>query len=228
METSFRGDNLGSFLDSSFLVCTLDLLIFLEMLPRITGFYMYVWSKGTDSLAGKKRGSSFDPRSLGLSCFVSGESTSSYHPSLLGREGSRSNWWKFFPLVFLNISNFHSSSKAVGWGGFWHWSLFLISLLSQNQFLAFWVIMPKVLWENSLFWCAYAMETIGLSPHISHQESVQSVAELSLIVWLIITWQTVAASLCDRCLITAQLPLCCLHPDTRHSTLAETQNHRIV
>lgn len=143
------------------------------MLPRITGFYVRVGSEGTDSLVGKKWGSSFDPRNLGLFCFVSEESTSSYHPSLLGREGSRSNWWKSFSLVFLNISNFHSTSKAVGWGGFWHWSLFLISLLSQNQFLAFWVMTPKVLWEKSLFWCAYAMETIGLSPHISHQESVQ-------------------------------------------------------
>lgn len=42
METFFRGDNLGSFLDSSFLVCTLDLLILLKMLPRITGFYVCV------------------------------------------------------------------------------------------------------------------------------------------------------------------------------------------
>lgn len=137
---------------------------------------------------GQKWGSSFKPRNLGLFCFVFGESISSYHPSLLGREGSRSNCWKSSSLVFLNISNFHSSSKAVGRGGFWHWSLFLISLLSQNPFLFRWWC-PKCFWRTPCFGVLMPQRPLVFPHIISHQESVQSAAELSLMVWFIITYK---------------------------------------
>lgn len=55
-------------------------------------------------LSGKETRELLEPRNLGLFCFVSGKSIYSYYLSLLGREGLR----KYFSLVPLNISNFHS------------------------------------------------------------------------------------------------------------------------
>lgn len=87
--------------------------------------------------------------------------------------------------------------------------------------------MPKVLREKSLFQCAYAMETIGFSPRLTPEECSECCWAVTKA--LIMTGQIVTASLHGRCLITvAQLRLCCLHPDIRHSPLAETQIHRTV
>lgn len=71
-------------------------------------------------------------------------------------------------------------------------------------------------------------------PQVFHiRNCSEDIAELSLRVCLTITCQLVAASLHDisgisRCQITAWSPLGCLHPDTRHCTLAETLRNNTV
>lgn len=103
----FQGRQLGKLLTLQFF-SFMDLL--LKTLPRITGFYVDVWSRGAVSLVERNRGTLLSPEILKriLFCFVSGESLCSYYLSLPGRESSKSNWWKSFSLVFFNVSNFHS------------------------------------------------------------------------------------------------------------------------